>query len=95
MASCTWSPAMDRSTRSRQADQATRSNFATRVGTDDTIAFANAVLASDQLGSPLGGILRAQASDLVKRLEQVDADTTDETHRARSMGDLATALQRR
>ena len=42
-------------------------NFATRVGTDDTMAFANAVLASDQLGSPLGGILRAQATDLRHR----------------------------
>lgn len=42
-------------------------SFATRVGTDDTMAFANAVLASDQLGSPLGGILRAQASDLRHR----------------------------
>ena len=28
------------------------------------IAFANAVLASDDLGSPLAGILRAQAGDL-------------------------------
>lgn len=42
-------------------------NFAIRVGSDDTMAFANAVLASDQLGSPLGGILRAQASDLRHR----------------------------
>ncbi len=42
-------------------------NFAVRVGSDDTMAFANAVLASDQLGSPLGGILRAQASDLRHR----------------------------
>jgi len=48
-------------------------NFATRVGTDDTIAFANAVLASDQLGSPLGGILRAQASDLRHR-RQIHAE---------------------
>jgi tight adherence protein C len=42
-------------------------NFATRAGTDDTMAFANAVLASDQLGSPLGGILKAQATDLRHR----------------------------
>jgi tight adherence protein C len=42
-------------------------NFAVRVGSDDAMAFANAVLASDQLGSPLGGILRAQASDLRHR----------------------------
>src|SRR4029450_2954689 len=39
-------------------------NFAVRVGSDDAMAFANAVLASDQLGSPLGAILRSQASDL-------------------------------
>jgi tight adherence protein C len=42
-------------------------NFAVRVGSDDTMAFANAVLASDQLGSPLGGILKSQASDLRHR----------------------------
>lgn len=42
-------------------------NFAVRVGSDDAMAFANAVLASDQLGSSLGGILRAQASDLRHR----------------------------
>ena len=48
-------------------------NFAVRVGSDDTMAFANAVLASDQLGSPLGGILRAQASDLRHR-RQIHAE---------------------
>jgi tight adherence protein C len=48
-------------------------NFAVRVGTEDTMAFANAVLASDQLGSPLGGILRAQASDLRHR-RQIHAE---------------------
>ena len=42
-------------------------SFAVRVGSDDAIAFANAVLASDQLGSPLGAILRSQASDLRHR----------------------------
>ncbi|HWJ45009.1 MAG TPA: type II secretion system F family protein [Gaiellaceae bacterium] len=42
-------------------------NFAERVGSDEAMAFANAVLASDQLGSPLSGILRAQASDLRHR----------------------------
>jgi tight adherence protein C len=42
-------------------------NFAVRVGSDDAMAFANAVLASDQLGSPLGAILRSQASDLRHR----------------------------
>jgi tight adherence protein C len=48
-------------------------NFAVRVGTEDTMAFANAVLASDQLGSPLGGILRSQASDLRHR-RQIHAE---------------------
>lgn len=48
-------------------------NFAVRVGSDDTMAFANAVLASDQLGSPLGGILKAQASDLRHR-RQIHAE---------------------
>jgi tight adherence protein C len=42
-------------------------SFALRVGSDDAMAFANAVLASDQLGSPLSGILRSQASDLRHR----------------------------
>jgi tight adherence protein C len=42
-------------------------NFAVRTGSDEAMAFANAVLASDQLGSPLGGILRSQASDLRHR----------------------------
>jgi tight adherence protein C len=42
-------------------------NFADRVGSDDTMAFANAVLTSDQLGSPLSGILHSQASDLRHR----------------------------
>jgi tight adherence protein C len=46
-------------------------NFALRVGSDDAMAFANAVLASDQLGSPLGGILRSQASDLRHRRQMV------------------------
>jgi tight adherence protein C len=48
-------------------------NFAVRVGSEDTMAFANAVLASDQLGSPLGGILRSQASDLRHR-RQIHAE---------------------
>ncbi len=42
-------------------------NFAVRVGSDDAKAFANAALASDQLGAPLSGILRAQATDLRHR----------------------------
>jgi tight adherence protein C len=48
-------------------------NFALRVGSDDAMAFANAVLASDQLGSPLGAILRSQASDLRHR-RQIHAE---------------------
>jgi tight adherence protein C len=42
-------------------------SFAERVGTESAVAFANAVLASDDLGSPLAGILRAQAADLRHR----------------------------
>lgn len=42
-------------------------NFAERVGSEDATAFANAVLASDQLGSPLSGILHAQAGDFRHR----------------------------
>jgi tight adherence protein C len=41
--------------------------FAERVGSENALAFANAVLASDQLGSPLAGILRSQAADLRHR----------------------------
>jgi tight adherence protein C len=47
-----------------QSRKAALRSFADRVGTESTIAFANAVLASEQLGSPLVGILRAQAKDL-------------------------------
>jgi tight adherence protein C len=42
-------------------------SFAERVGSDDAMNFANAVVASDQLGSPLAGILRSQAADLRHR----------------------------
>ena len=42
-------------------------SFTDRIGTESAIAFANAVLASDDLGSPLAGILRAQAGDLRHR----------------------------
>jgi tight adherence protein C len=42
-------------------------NFADRVATDDATSFANAVIASEQLGSPLAGILRSQAADLRHR----------------------------
>lgn len=48
-------------------------NFAVRVGSENAMAFANAVLASDQLGSPLGSILRAQATDLRHR-RQIHAE---------------------
>ena len=42
-------------------------SFAERVGSDNAIAFANAVVSSEQLGSPLAGILRAQAADFRHR----------------------------
>jgi tight adherence protein C len=42
-------------------------SFADRVGTENVIAFANAVLSSEQLGSPLASILRAQAADFRHR----------------------------
>jgi tight adherence protein C len=47
-----------------QSRRAALRSFADRVGTENTLAFANAVLASEQLGSPLASILRAQAADL-------------------------------
>ena len=42
-------------------------SFAERVGSEETMAFSNAVLSSDQLGSPLAGILRSQAADFRHR----------------------------
>jgi len=42
-------------------------NFADRVGTDDATSLANAVITSEQLGSPLGAILCSQAADLRHR----------------------------
>jgi tight adherence protein C len=42
-------------------------NFAERVGSDEATSFANAVVSSEQLGSPLAGILRSQAGDLRHR----------------------------
>src|SRR5262245_39068009 len=42
-------------------------SFAERVGSDEAKTFANAVVASEQLGSPLAGILRSQAADLRHR----------------------------
>jgi tight adherence protein C len=50
-----------------QSRRAALRAFADRVGTDNAVAFANAVLASEQLGSPLADILRAQAVDLRHR----------------------------
>jgi tight adherence protein C len=41
--------------------------FAERVASDNATAFANAVVSSEQLGSPLAGILRAQAADFRHR----------------------------
>jgi tight adherence protein C len=38
-------------------------NFATRVDSEEVSAFVNAVLSSEQLGSPLSAILRSQAAD--------------------------------
>ena len=45
--------------------------FAERVGSENAIAFANAVISSDQLGSPLAGILRAQAADFRHRRQML------------------------
>ena len=46
-------------------------SFANRVGSEAATAFANAVLASEQLGSPLADILRAQAGDLRHRRQML------------------------
>jgi tight adherence protein C len=45
--------------------------FALRVGSEEAMAFANAVISSDQLGSPLSGILRSQAADLRHRRQML------------------------
>jgi tight adherence protein C len=50
-----------------QSRRAALRSFADRVGSENAIAFANAVLASEQLGSPLAEILHAQAADLRHR----------------------------
>jgi tight adherence protein C len=42
-------------------------SFAERVGSESVTGFTNAVIASDQLGSSLAGILHAQAADLRHR----------------------------
>ena len=47
--------------------------FAERVGSENAMLFANTVMASDQLGSPLSSILRAQADDL-RRWRQMHAE---------------------
>jgi tight adherence protein C len=50
-----------------ESRRAAMRGFAERVGSENAIAFTNAVLSSDQLGSPLAGILRAQAADFRHR----------------------------
>jgi tight adherence protein C len=56
-----------------QSRRAALRSFADRVGSENAIAFANAVLASEQLGSPLAHILRAQAADFRHR-RQMNAE---------------------
>jgi tight adherence protein C len=46
-----------------QSRQQALRNFAARVDSDEVTAFVNAVVSSEQLGSPLSAILRAQAAD--------------------------------
>jgi len=50
-----------------ESRRAAMRSLAERVGNDSVTAFANAVIASDQLGAPLGGILHSQAADLRHR----------------------------
>jgi tight adherence protein C len=50
-----------------QSRRSAMRSFADRVGSENAIAFTNAVVSSDQLGSPLAGILRAQAADFRHR----------------------------
>jgi tight adherence protein C len=50
-----------------ESRRAAMRSLADRVGSDSVTAFANAVIASDQLGAPLGGILHSQAADLRHR----------------------------
>jgi tight adherence protein C len=50
-----------------QSRRAALRSFADRIGTENTVAFANAVVSSEQLGSPLASILRAQAADFRHR----------------------------
>jgi len=46
-----------------QSRQQALRSFAARVDSDEVTAFVNAVVSSEQLGSPLSAILRAQAAD--------------------------------
>jgi tight adherence protein C len=50
-----------------QSRRSAMRNFADRVGSENATAFTNAVVSSDQLGSPLAGILRAQSADFRHR----------------------------
>jgi tight adherence protein C len=54
-----------------QSRRAALRSFADRIGTENTVAFANAVLASEQLGSPLASILQAQAADFRHRRQML------------------------
>src|ERR671931_2607296 len=56
-----------------ESRRAAMRSLAERVGSDSVTAFANAVIASDQLGAPLGGILHSQAADLRHR-RQMNAE---------------------
>ena len=56
-----------------ESRRAAMRSFGERVGSENAIAFANAVVASEQLGSPLAGILRAQAADFRHR-RQMNAE---------------------
>jgi tight adherence protein C len=46
-----------------QSRQEALRNLAVRVDSEEVSAFVNAILSSEQLGSPLSGILRSQAAD--------------------------------
>jgi tight adherence protein C len=56
-----------------QSRRAALRSFAERVNSESATSFVNAVLASDQLGSPLASILHAQAADLRHR-RQMEAE---------------------
>ena len=46
-----------------QSRQQALRNLATRVDSEEVTGFVTAVVSSEQLGSPLSGILRSQAAD--------------------------------